>query len=148
MSGEWVDALARALAWAQPRRGLLRLLAALLAVWGAAADHRLSEDAAAKRKSKRRRQKQQKQQKKQKKRRRRRRRRCKLLPSGAECSEGGQCCSGTCDENTAFPQFDLVCCQAQGASCVIGRNECCQDFACHCTTLGCVDFNGAAGVCG
>ena len=143
MSCRWFKALVRALATAQPRRGVLHVLAALLlALWGAAADH-LSEDAAAKKKNKR------KHHKKRKKRRRRRRRNaCKLLPSGAECAEGAQCCTGTCDENTAFPEFDAVCCQAEGAACIIGRNECCQDFACHCTTPDCVDFNGAAGVCG
>jgi hypothetical protein len=143
MSGGWFEALVRTLAAVHPRRGALHVLAALLlAMWGSTAD-RLSEDSAAKKKNKR------KHHKKHKKRRRRRRRNaCKLLPSGAECSASTECCSGTCDENTAFPEFDLVCCRAEGESCVIGRNECCQDIACHCTTPDCVDFNGAAGVCG
>ena len=142
MTGDWLDTLARALAMMQPRRGLLHVVAVLLAIWGTADGRLRGEDAAAKKNPRKHRQK------RKKRRRRRRRNACTLRPSGAECSEGAQCCSGTCDENTAFPEFDTVCCQAEGAACVIGRDECCQDFACHCTTLGCVDFNGAAGVCG
>lgn len=144
MGGGWFETLARALAAMQPRRGMLQIIAALLlAIRGAAADL-LSEDAAAKKKNNN---KRKHHQKRKKRRRRRRRNACKLLPSGAECTEGAQCCTGTCDDNTAFPEFAAVCCQAEGASCVIGRNECCQDFACHCTTPDCVDFNGDTGVC-
>jgi hypothetical protein len=145
MDSGWFETLVRALATVQPRRGMLQIVSLLLAMWGGAADL-LREDAAAKKKSNNKRQ----HHKKRKKRRRRRRRRnaCKLFPSGAECTDGAQCCTGTCDENTAFPEFAAVCCQAEGASCVIGRNECCQDFACHCTTPDCVDFNGDTGVCG
>lgn len=141
--GGWVDGLARALMGASPRRGVLAAFATLLGIWASVADP-LGEDAAAKKKNKR-----QHRQKRQKRRRRRRRRNaCKLLPSGEACSDGAECCSGTCDANTAFPQFDTVCCIALGESCVIGRNECCQDFACHCTTPDCTDFNGDAGMCG
>ena len=101
----------------------------------------LGDESAAKKQNKRK-------HRKERKKRRRRRNACKRLPSGAECAEGAQCCTGTCAENTAFPEFDPVCCHAEGASCVIGRNECCQDCACHCTTPNCVDFNGDTGVCG
>ena len=144
MGGGWFETLVRALATTQPRRGILQIISLLLAMWAAAGTALLGDETSAKKQNKR------KHRKKRKKRRRRRRRRnaCKLLPSGAECTEGAQCCTGTCDENTAFPEFAAVCCQAEGASCVIGRNECCQDFACHCIPPGCTDFNGTPGVCG
>ena len=141
MGGGWFKTLVRALATTQPRRGVLQIVSLLLAMWVAARAALLGDEAAAKKKTKRR-------HRKKRKKRRRRRNVCKLLPSGAECTEDAQCCSGTCDENTAFPEFDTVCCQAEGASFVIGRNECCQDLACHCTTPDCVDFNGDTGVCG
>ena len=138
MGGGWFKTLVRALATTQPRRGVLQIVSLLLAMWVAARAALLGDEAAAKKTNKR----------KHRKKRRRRRNACKLLPSGAECTEGAQCCTGTCAANTAFPAFDTVCCQAEGASCVIGRNECCQDLACHCTTPDCVDFNGDTGVCG
>jgi hypothetical protein len=140
MSDGWFESLARALATALPRRGIPQIVSLLLAVWVAAGAALLGDETAAKQQNTRK-------HRKKRKRRRRRRNACKLLPSGEECTDGAQCCSGTCDENTAYPEIDTVCCQAEGASCVIGRNECCQDFACHCTAPGCNDFNGAPGVC-
>jgi hypothetical protein len=142
MGGGWFKTLVRALATTQPRRGVLQIVSLLLTLWAAGAAL-LGHETAAKKTNQR------KHRKKRQKRRRRRRQRnaCKLLPSGAECTEGAQCCTGTCAANTAFPAFDTVCCQAEGTSCVIGRNECCQDFTCHCTTPDCVDFNGDTGVC-
>ena len=141
MNGGRFDALARALMSALPRRGVYGVFATLLGLCAGAVD-RLENGAAARNKNTR-----QHRQKRQK-RRRRRRAACRLLPSGAACGESAQCCSGTCDENTAFPLFDRVCCRVLGESCVIGRDECCLDFACHCTGPDCVDFNGDAGVCG
>jgi hypothetical protein len=141
MGDGWFESLARALAAARSRRGILQIVSLLLAMWVTAGVALLGDESAAKKQNKRK-------HRKKRKKRRRRRNACKRLPSGAECAEGAQCCTGTCAENTAFPEFDPVCCHAEGASCVIGRNECCQDCACHFTTPNCVDFNGDTGVCG
>jgi hypothetical protein len=145
MRGDWEIVLERSLVYARERRGVLYGVAGLvLAILGAVKDGELFEEALAKKKNVR----QHRKRRQKRQRRRRRRNACKLLPSGAPCAEGAQCCSGTCDANTAFPEFDSVCCRALGESCVIGRNECCLNFACRCATPDCVDYNGDVGVCG
>ena len=143
MRGDRVIVLERSLIHARARRGVLYGVAGLaLAILGAVKDGALLEEASAKKKNAR------QHRKRRQKRRRRRQNGCRLLPSGAACAEIAQCCSGTCDANTAYPEFDAVCCRAVGESCVIGRDECCLIFACRCTTPDCLDYNGDAGVCG
>jgi hypothetical protein len=137
----WFDAIGRVLTGLRSRRGVLGLLGGL-ALWGPLGTGLWNaDDAEAKKNKKKHRRKHQ-----QRRRRRRRNGGCSLLPSGAECSEAAECCSGTCDENTAFPEFDTVCCRALGEVCTIGLNECCQDFMCECPDPPC--FNGSPGICG
>jgi hypothetical protein len=67
---------------------------------------------------------------------------CRRLPSGSDCSDASQCCSGTCDFNTAYPQFDKVCCRVQGQSCRFGLDECCGALSCDGGICG-----GGGGAC-
>ncbi|MGH2616873.1 MAG: hypothetical protein ACRDJC_16690 [Thermomicrobiales bacterium] len=142
MNSGWFEAVSKALPRLRSRRGALGVLGGLAAWSLLAAGLWNADDAEAKKNKKRHRKKRQKR----KRRRRRRNGGCPLLPSGAECSEAAQCCSGTCDANTAFPQFEAVCCRALGEICTIGLNECCQDFMCECPDPPC--FNGSPGICG
>jgi hypothetical protein len=142
MAGGWFDALARALTALRSRRGALGALGGL-AVWSPPGTGVWHADAAVAKKRKKHRKRHQK---RKRRRRRRRNRGCPLLPSGAQCNEAAQCCSGTCDANTAFPEFDTVCCRPLGETCTVGLNECCQNFVCECPDPPC--FNGSPGICG
>jgi hypothetical protein len=67
---------------------------------------------------------------------------CQGKGSGVECSDANECCSGSCDHNTAYNELAKVCCRSQGESCRFGFNECCGDLGCDDGICG-----GGGGTC-